>query len=35
MNTIRRISCRIFEITHNDMAAIAGLEQAAGTGPSS
>ena len=35
MNTICRIRCRIFEITHDDTAAIAGVEQAAGTGPSS
>jgi hypothetical protein len=35
MNTIRRIRCRFFEITHDDMTAIAGVEQAAGTGPSS
>jgi hypothetical protein len=34
MNTICRIRCRIFDISH-DMAAITGHEQAAGTGPSS
>jgi hypothetical protein len=35
MNTICRIRCRIFDISHNDMAANAGVEQAVGTGPSS
>ena len=30
-----RIRCSIFDISHNDTAAIAGVAQAAGTGPSS